>query len=157
MTPTLTPTTADRIALISVSSTMKVMADADKLRREGVDVVDFGAGEPDFPTPDNIKKAAIAAIDANFTKYTNTGGTPEIKQRLGVVIEPRAYSSTGHETMVGARVEAQFPHDRYKIRNHRRSRNPANSAECRDRAMPVGGRAARRRGLLRAPAKPRVP
>ncbi len=73
---------ADRISLISESSTMKVAADADKLRREGVDVVDFGAGEPDFPTPDNIKKAAIAAIDANFTKYTNTGGTPEIKQAI---------------------------------------------------------------------------
>ena len=61
---------------------MKVAADADRLRREGVDVVDFGAGEPDFPTPDNIKKAAIAAIDANFTKYTATGGTPELKKAI---------------------------------------------------------------------------
>jgi len=61
---------------------MKVAADADKLRREGLDVVDFGAGEPDFPTPDNIKKAAIAAIDGNFTKYTNTAGTPELKQAI---------------------------------------------------------------------------
>ncbi len=74
--------TADRISLISVSSTMKVMADADKLRREGVDVVDFSAGEPDFPTPDNIKRAAIAAIDANFTKYTPAGGTLEAKQAV---------------------------------------------------------------------------
>ena len=73
---------ADRISLISESSTMKVAADADQLRREGVDVVDFGAGEPDFPTPDNIKKAAIAAIDANFTKYTPTGGTVELKQAI---------------------------------------------------------------------------
>ena len=47
---------ADRISSISVSSTMKVAADADRLRREGADVVDFGAGEPDFPTPDNIKQ-----------------------------------------------------------------------------------------------------
>src|SRR4051794_37388537 len=61
---------------------MKVMADADKLRREGVDVVDFSAGEPDFPTPDNIKRAAIAAIDANFTKYTPAGGTAEAKQAV---------------------------------------------------------------------------
>jgi aspartate aminotransferase len=84
MTPTLQapPKTADRISLISVSSTMKVMADADKLRREGVDVVDFSAGEPDFPTPDNIKRAAIAAIDANFTKYTPAGGTAETKQAV---------------------------------------------------------------------------
>src|SRR5438270_1502770 len=80
MTPTLKATIADRISAISVSSTMKVMADADKLRREGVDVVDFSAGEPDFPTPDNIKRAAIAAIDANFTKYTPAGGTAEAKQ-----------------------------------------------------------------------------
>ena len=79
------PTTqelADRISLISVSSTMKVAADADRLRREGNDVVDFGAGEPDFPTPDNIKRAAIEAIEQNFTKYTNTGGTEELKQAI---------------------------------------------------------------------------
>lgn len=61
---------------------MKVAADADKLRREGVDVVDFGAGEPDFPTPENIKRAAIDAIGANFTKYTNTGGIPDLKQAI---------------------------------------------------------------------------
>src|SRR5882724_7716075 len=73
---------AERISLISVSSTMKVAADADRLRREGKDVVDFGAGEPDFPTPDNIKRAAIAAIDANFTKYTAAGGTLELKKAI---------------------------------------------------------------------------
>jgi len=73
---------AERVSRISESSTMKVAADADRLRREGVDVVDFGAGEPDFPTPDNIKKAAIAALDANFTKYTATGGTVELKQAI---------------------------------------------------------------------------
>ena len=73
---------AERISTISVSSTMKVAADADKLRREGVDVVDFGAGEPDFPTPDNIKNAAIAALGANFTKYTPAGGTQELRQAI---------------------------------------------------------------------------
>ena len=79
MTPTIqenkvtAPPIADRISLISVSSTMKVMADADKLRREGIDVVDFSAGEPDFFTPDNIKQAAIQAIHDNFTKYTPAG------------------------------------------------------------------------------------
>ncbi len=73
---------AERISRISESSTMKVAAEADRLRREGIDVVDFGAGEPDFPTPDNIKRAAIAAIDANFTKYTPTGGTLELKQAI---------------------------------------------------------------------------
>ena len=73
---------SERIALISVSSTMKVAADADRLRREGVDVVDLGAGEPDFPTPDNIKQAAIRAIHGNFTKYTPAGGTQELKQAV---------------------------------------------------------------------------
>lgn len=75
-------TVADRVSTISVSSTMKVMADAEKLRSQGVDVVDFGAGEPDFPTPDNIKLAAKRAIDANFTKYTAAGGTQELKQAV---------------------------------------------------------------------------
>lgn len=73
---------ADRIALISVSSTMKVAAEAERLRSEGVDIVDFGAGEPDFPTPANIKQAAIRALDENFTKYTNTGGTADLKQAV---------------------------------------------------------------------------
>ncbi len=72
----------ERISRISESSTMKVAADADRLRREGIDVVDFGAGEPDFPTPENIKQAAISAIGANFTKYTPTGGVLELKQAI---------------------------------------------------------------------------
>src|SRR5437899_8689028 len=73
---------ADRISSISVSSTMKVSAEAEKLRSEGVDVVDFGAGEPDFPTPDNIKQAAIRALEQNFTKYTAAGGTAELKKAV---------------------------------------------------------------------------
>jgi aspartate aminotransferase len=73
---------AERISLISVSSTMKVAADAEKLRAQGVDVVDFGAGEPDFPTPDNVKQAAVRAIEQNFTKYTGAGGTAELKQAV---------------------------------------------------------------------------
>jgi aspartate aminotransferase len=71
---------AERISRISESSTMKVSAECDRMRREGIDVVDFGAGEPDFPTPDNIKRAAIAAIDANFTKYTPASGVLELKK-----------------------------------------------------------------------------
>ncbi|PWU04267.1 MAG: pyridoxal phosphate-dependent aminotransferase [Terriglobia bacterium] len=73
---------ADRISRISISSTMKVAADAERLRSEGVDVVDFSAGEPDFPTPENIKQAAIRALDQNFTKYTNTAGTAELKNAV---------------------------------------------------------------------------
>src|SRR3954469_11463068 len=73
---------ADRISSISVSSTMKVSAEAERLRSEGVDVVDFGAGEPDFPTPDNIKQAAVRAMEQNFTKYTAAGGTAELKKAV---------------------------------------------------------------------------
>jgi aspartate aminotransferase len=80
--PAVANAIADRISLISVSSTMKVAADAERLRAEGVDVVDFGAGEPDFPTPDNIKQAAIRALDENFTKYTAVGGTAELKKTV---------------------------------------------------------------------------
>ena len=61
---------------------MKVSAEADRLRGEGVDVVDFGAGEPDFPTPDNIKQAAVRALEQNFTKYTAAGGTAELKKAV---------------------------------------------------------------------------
>src|SRR5580704_6803656 len=73
---------AERISAISVSSTMRVAAEAERLRSQGVDVVDFGAGEPDFPTPDNIKRAAVRALEQNFTKYTNAGGTLELKQAI---------------------------------------------------------------------------
>jgi len=73
---------AERISSISVSSTLKVAQEAERLRSEGVDVVDFGAGEPDFPTPDNIKRAAIRALEQNFTKYTPAGGTAELKKAI---------------------------------------------------------------------------
>jgi aspartate aminotransferase len=73
---------ADRISLISESATMKVSADAEKLRQQGIDIVDFGAGEPDFPTPNNVKEAAIRAIHGNFTKYTAAGGTLETKKAV---------------------------------------------------------------------------
>jgi len=61
---------------------MKVAAEAIRLKAQGVDVIDFGAGEPDFPTPRHIGDAAKAAIDANFTKYTTNSGTEELKQAV---------------------------------------------------------------------------
>lgn len=71
-----------RIGRISVSPTLAVVQKAAKLKASGIDVVDFGAGEPDFPTPENVKNAAIEAIHQNFTKYTPTGGTAELKQAI---------------------------------------------------------------------------
>ena len=61
---------------------MKVAADALRLKAQGVDVLDFGAGEPDFPTPPHVGAAAKAAIDANFTKYTTNSGTEDLKRAV---------------------------------------------------------------------------
>jgi aspartate aminotransferase len=72
----------ERINRIEPSSTMAVVAEADKLRQQGIDVIDFGAGEPHFSTPQHIKDAAIAAIEANFTKYTAVSGTPELRDAV---------------------------------------------------------------------------
>jgi aspartate aminotransferase len=73
---------ADRTKRIGASPTMKVAAEAMRLKAQGVDVIDFGAGEPDFPTPKHISAAAHAAIDANFTKYTTNSGTDELKRAV---------------------------------------------------------------------------
>jgi aspartate aminotransferase len=70
---------SSRMAGVAPSPTLRVTAEADRLRRQGVDVVDLGAGEPDFPTPEHIKDAARAAIDANFTKYTPSAGILELR------------------------------------------------------------------------------
>src|ERR1700751_3302826 len=72
----------DRINRIEPSATMAVVAEADKLRTQGIDVVDFGAGEPHFATPQHIKDAAIAAIQGNFTKYTAVAGTAELRDAI---------------------------------------------------------------------------
>src|SRR5262250_3744881 len=73
---------SDRINRIEPSATMAVVAEADKLRQQGIDVVDFGAGEPHFSTPQHIKDAAIAAIQSNFTRYTAVGGTAELRDAI---------------------------------------------------------------------------
>jgi len=73
---------AARTTRIAVSPTMKVAADAMRLKAQGVDVVDFGAGEPDFPTPAHISAAAQRAIEANFTKYTTNSGTDDLKRAI---------------------------------------------------------------------------
>ena len=73
---------AERISRIKPSPTLAITAKANALRAEGHDVIGFGAGEPDFDTPANIKKAAIKAIEAGFTKYTPVGGTDELKDAI---------------------------------------------------------------------------
>ena len=80
--PTATKIFADRIGRIEVSATMAVTAEAARLRAQGAQLVDFGAGEPHFPTPRHIKDAAIAAIEANFTRYTVVAGIPELRKSI---------------------------------------------------------------------------
>jgi aspartate aminotransferase len=79
---------AQRMSRVVASPTLRVSAEADRLRRQGVDVVDLGAGEPDFPTPEHVKAAAHAALDSNFTKYTPSAGVLELRdavaQRYGL-------------------------------------------------------------------------
>jgi aspartate aminotransferase len=72
----------ERINRIEPSATMAVVAEADKLRQQGIDVVNFGAGEPHFATPQHIKDAAINAIQSNFSKYTAVGGTVELRDAI---------------------------------------------------------------------------
>jgi aspartate aminotransferase len=72
----------ERINRIQISPTSAVIAEADKLKARGVDLADFGPGEPDFPTPDHIKKAAIRAIEQNYTKYTPTGGIMPLREAI---------------------------------------------------------------------------
>lgn len=72
----------ERINRIEPSATMAVVAEADKLRSQGIDVVDFGAGEPHFSTPRHIQEAAIAAIEGNFSKYTAVAGTAELRDAI---------------------------------------------------------------------------
>jgi aspartate aminotransferase len=73
---------ADRIGRIEVSATMAVAAEAAKLRAQGANLVDFGAGEPHFNTPRHIKDAAIAAVEANFTRYTVVPGIPDVRKAI---------------------------------------------------------------------------
>ena len=72
-----------------------MIAEAEKLKSRGVDIADFGPGEPDFPTPDHIKKAAIRAIEQNFTKYTPTGGIQPLREAICV----------WHERELGSKYE----------------------------------------------------
>ena len=72
----------ERINRIQISPTAAVIAEADKLKAKGVDIADFGPGEPDFPTPDHIKKAAIRALEQNYTKYTATGGIMPLREAI---------------------------------------------------------------------------
>ena len=75
-------TLSRKAAQVKPSSTLAITAKAKELKAEGIDVVGFGAGEPDFNTPENINEAAIAAIKSGFTKYTPASGIAELKKAV---------------------------------------------------------------------------
>jgi aspartate/methionine/tyrosine aminotransferase len=74
--------TSDRVNKIHVSPTMQVAAEAKKMKAEGINVIDLSVGEPDFPTPHNIKEAAKKAINENQTRYTINVGTVELRKAI---------------------------------------------------------------------------
>ena len=73
---------ADAVNRINVSPTMAVLQEAEKLKAQGIDVADFGPGEPDFPTPEHIKRAVIKALEENRTKYTPVAGILPLRQAI---------------------------------------------------------------------------
>jgi len=73
---------SDKANRIGESPTLKVTAKARAMKAEGIDIIDLSVGEPDFPTPDNVKQAGIRAIEENFTKYTQNDGIPALKEAI---------------------------------------------------------------------------
>ena len=112
---------AKRLAQVSASPTLAVAAEAERLRRAGYDVVDFSAGEPDFPTPEHVKAAGKSAIDANFTRYTVAPGIPELREAVcqsyrrdyGIEVTPAEVLMTvgGKQALFNAAVALFDPGD----------------------------------------------
>src|ERR1700689_3840145 len=73
---------ADRVNRISISPTMVVLQEAERLKAQGIDVADFGPGEPDLPTTDQIKRAAIKDLEENRPKYTPVAGIAPLRQAI---------------------------------------------------------------------------
>ena len=73
---------AQRATILTPSLTLSIDSKAKAMKAEGLDVCGFGAGEPDFDTPEHIKSACMASLDAGFTKYTPSSGTPELRQAI---------------------------------------------------------------------------
>src|ERR1700712_209289 len=73
---------AERLGRVTPSQTMAITAKARALKAEGRDIISLSAGEPDFDTPENVKQAAIRAIEAGETKYTDVAGTPALRKAV---------------------------------------------------------------------------
>ena len=82
MTTTTPMEISGRASQLTPSLTLSIDAKAKAMKAEGIDVCGFGAGEPDFDTPEHIKQAAISALQSGFTKYTPSSGIPELRQAI---------------------------------------------------------------------------
>ena len=91
---------AQRLSAVSVSPTLAVMMEAKALRDRGVDVIDFGPGEPDFDTPENIKRAAVKALQDNLTHYTDTGGVLDLRRAIASRYKERHGASWGPDEVL---------------------------------------------------------
>src|SRR5213594_1174503 len=91
---------AQRLTAVSVSPTMAVMMEAKALKEKGVDVIDFGPGEPDFDTPENIKRAAVDALRDNLTHYTDTGGILDLRRAIAARYRDRDGTAWGPEEVI---------------------------------------------------------
>src|SRR5258708_5955667 len=120
--PTAAPfPVSDNVDQMKASSTLAAMQAAEAMRAAGVDVVDLGAGEPDFDTPQNIKDAATAAMRAGKTKYTPTAGTPDLpkgiigfyQREFGATYQPNEVMATagGKQAVFNAVVSLINPDD----------------------------------------------
>src|ERR1044072_5906412 len=120
--PVMSPfSQSDNVSKMQSSSTLAAMQAAEALRAAGADVVDFGAGEPDFDTPDDIKQAAAEAMRVGRTKYTSTGGSRELqraiinfyKNQFGVEFQPSEVMGTsgGKQAIFNAVVTLVDPGD----------------------------------------------
>jgi aspartate aminotransferase len=90
-----------RVKTMSSSPTLKLVQIKKQLQDQGRVILDFGAGEPDFPTPENIKNAGIEAIRGNFTKYTPTSGIAELKKAIQAAYEAeQGYAAAGSQIVV---------------------------------------------------------
>ena len=71
-----------RVMELKPSATLSITTKVKQMRSQGIDVIGFGAGEPDFDTPENVKEESIRAIQNGFTKYTAVGGIDELKEAI---------------------------------------------------------------------------
>ncbi|MBD5417886.1 MAG: pyridoxal phosphate-dependent aminotransferase [Desulfovibrio sp.] len=91
---------AERLSQIQPSLTLAINTRAQELRAQGVAVTSLAVGEPDFPTPEHIKEAAKAAIDANFTRYTAVAGIPELRRAAGRYFERHYATPVAPESII---------------------------------------------------------